>query len=351
MYVSKEYILLLFGLFVIFFVVTLFNSVNHELNNLDQYKGLFYILVPVFLILYSSGLDRNAVALALMIGCLIAVVFGYYRFITGDAGLVTEHALGYWGIRYTQASRNSDVLYPLVLLVLSVSLHAGTKKYYLKIIYTFLSIIGCVALILSYSRGAWIAAFVACLLLMANKKSTALLYVGVISTVLFSFILLVKMIGDNQPDVLNDVITRFMSIFDWEKQEVSSNLGRLVLIKLTLQEIISHPLGVGAQNFKLAFGGDFIAGNAENAYLNIALEGGIMALVIFVVINLKLINKSAHIAKYGVGGGQISPQHGKLALSLIVAMDLYFIFNYEANSIFVWAVIGCVLLFCFPKRT
>lgn len=132
--------------------------------------------------------------------------------------------------------------------------------------------------------------------------------------------------------------------------------GRLLMWKVSFQMIGKHPFGVGLGNFSGAYGDaqasyfasgkaslseEYIAGNPEyafNEYLQIMIESGIVAFLLFILICIFALRNSIKSKKWGIVGG---------LLSLLV----FAFFSYPFN------ILPCLILFVFflamsnPKPT
>lgn len=138
-----------------------------------------------------------------------------------------------------------------------------------KIFFSFSALLIFAAWLLTFSRGAYLAIVslsVFLVFFLLEKRKLAL-----ILAILFLFL----------GALSSPVGQRFLSSFDLEE---GSNRGRLEIWKHASQTILANPFGVGIGNYPLKFSP--IASYrdpiyAHNAYLDIAVEAGIVSLALF----------------------------------------------------------------------
>ena len=100
--------------------------------------------------------------------------------------------------------------------------------------------------------------------------------------------------------------------------------GRALMWKISLQAAMKHPLGVGLGNFSSAYGEaqadyfatgkgtdteELVAGNPDygfNEYLQIAVEGGVISLGLFLAIIIMSLRKLIRNKKWGIAGSMVS---------------------------------------------
>jgi hypothetical protein len=317
---------------------------GHIVDN-QQYVGIGYILAFPILALIFRQLKVVWLLSALLSGCVLALSIGYIRFITLSGGIPSEHALGYWGIRYLPATRNSDVLYAIVSSLIATGLYASASTRLIRVVLMFVSIASFAAVIVSLSRGAWLAlltGYVALLWFTRQQHIPVRRRVQAIGVIVLMGIVFVTWF--NPAGTYSDydaIIDRMHSITDASDPSVS-NRDRINLAMDAVVGILRHPTGVGVGNIAYALGRPMGSiGSAENAWLTIGLEGGWFALAAFSLVLLWVFLSINPIAS-----GRSVTDNGLLSAigtALVVAICSYLMFNYELNSLFLWSVLATVL--------
>lgn len=292
--------------------------------------GLLYPFL--FLLLHRRWLPaRKLFVLAVLISCAAILLVGWYRFTTGDGGSAAEHALGYWGIKYTQSTRNADAFIPLLSLMLIVSIFAaGRLRLGASIILSTLFLMGFAALCLTYSRGGWVAfaAFLALVSLRWKRAGKYLFIFAVVGMLLVLFINLGSVTTETLP-----LVSRVSSLFTDSVE--SSNVERIRLVMYALHVISLNPvLGVGPGNFGCCFGADYLdvigLNHPENLFLHFAAEYGVISLIGLAALVFRSIKQ---------GMTQLAPTPW-LAASMLTAGSVWYLFNSELFSIVTWCLLG-----------
>ena len=307
----------------------------------DNLKWIPYIIGFPLLATILSRLSERVMWIALLVACMITVILGYYRFVFLEGGIQAEHLLGYWGIRYTPATRNSDVLYPLVAAILSVGLISNASSQTIRALLTITASLSITAVVLTQSRSGWIALLVAAVTMywtafrpLRSKK------VSIVWPLLAIVVPLV--IVTSLPEQYSDLLLSRAKTILGVEQEVgeASNVERMERYTSVVRVMASNPLGIGVGNFSCAVGEtDIEVKHAENAYLTLTIEGGWVAGMSFIAILLYLFQRlRKQEQSRRTSGGQV----GGIPETLLVALATYFLFNDEVNSLFVWSLLSVV---------
>jgi O-antigen ligase len=197
------------------------------------------------------------------------------------------------------------------------------------------------AIIFSFSRGAWLGLIAAMLIYALTERKT--LWVFVIMT-----LILIGLIIGYSP-----VSNRFASITDLS---FSSNLLRFQIWKTTWNMIKHHPyLGIGMGNFMVVFR-DYAPPDfqnrafpfAHNIFLQILAEGGILTLFPFTAIIILTFLKGIRIIKYSQGFPQKIGLASTVALVAILIQNQFdcTIYSFHMGPLF-WMLVG---LICFTEK-
>jgi hypothetical protein len=282
-----------------------------------------------------------------VVGLFVATAFGFFHFITGIAGIESERALGYWGIRYMPATRNSDVLYPLLGMICGIwwlMVGVGLRQ---KLLGLLLGGACTIAVVLSYSRGAWLAAFVgiAVLLLVARVSAVGItaILLGFMVIAGVGFGVATELSNLLNMDLADGLSARVTSIWNPSADSTSSNDIRADILMASIAASFQYPLGVGAGNYRY-FINDPELGNAENALFTVLGEAGWFGAIALAWIIYRLLFASfSAIAWHAEAGASRVESRLIPASGLAVTSLVYFQFNHELNGIAAWLIIGATL--------
>lgn len=282
----------------------------------------------------------RAFATALFAALLVVTLVGWYRFVTVTGGTVVEHGFGYWGIKYTASTRNSDALAPMLLssmaLVTLLRLPAGAAPGRRLALWIALAV-ALPALALTFSRGAWIAV----LLLLLSSSGTSwrvlvrmALLLAIAGTVLLALAAIVAPDTFSSAVDLVALLQRVQSIYDPEIQ--SSNDERARLLTYAVEVGLEHPLfGAGAARFNCCaaqLGFPELADNLhpENIFLHLFSEYGLLpAVSTFMILVMA--------AWRGLRSDRSAP---RLAGAALAAFIVWLQLNSELPSLFIWSLLG-----------
>lgn len=244
----------------------------------------------------------------LLTSALIVSIYAIVQYFGIDPLKVKSHLTGAVS---TMGNRNFLGSYLTLIMPISMFLFIRSRK----IIYFILSGIFFMALLCSYTRGAWIA-FLACMILFVylvyKHKLSYRRYLGLI--VLFFIIGIAFNITDN-----NQTLVRARSIgkdiaktFDSSSSSESLGSGRIYIWKNALRLIPDRPiLGSGPDTFGIVFMRKFdglksktydnngkpfevevYIDKAHNEYLQIAVTNGVPAAIIYISFIVLIIVKT-----------------------------------------------------------
>ena len=310
----------------------------------QQYVGIGYIFAFPILALIFRHVKVAWLLWALLGGCVLAVSIGYIRFLTLGGGVPSEHALGYWGIRYLPSTRNSDVLYAIVSSLVATGLYAIARARLIRVMLMFIAIASLAAVMFSLSRSAWLAVSTGYLTLLWFTRHQDLAIrrrARTIGVIVFVGIVAVLGLNPNETDTGYDVVVdRMRSIADASDPSVS-NRERMYLAMDAVDGLLRFPTGIGVGNAAYALGRPVSSvGSAENAWLTLGLEGGWLALAAFSLILLWL-SLSIISIPYNRSITQ-DDLFSAIGMALLVAICSYLMFNYELNSLFLWSILAVV---------
>lgn len=209
--------------------------------------------------------------------------------------------------------------------------------------YGMISLMGFVAIFLSFSRAAYIA-LIASLLIFA-----ALGFKNIFSQKIKTFLLL-GIVFLAMISVFSPVTGRFLDIFS---REDGSNIGRVQILKDGLNIFKDNILfGVGIGNAPLRYNEDIEyrnPTNSHNTYLEIAIENGILGLVLWIGLILGMIFRLVAMSLRQVGDRQEYPMVLGVvcALAFFAIHSLFEVFLYSPINLSVLMILmalGSILL-------
>lgn len=289
-------------------------------------------------------------AKGLALGILAVVMLGTYRFVTGEGGLPTEHLLGYWGIKYTEATRNSDALAPLLACLIALAATVRGRELgvpsWLRPLWWGVLGLSLPTLVLTYSRSAWLALLVFALA-FAGAGLRRLLVLGLASAL--SLLVLVVVVVFWAPGILElvgdaaSLLERLRSIYDPTVD--SSNAERRRLLAYAFDLGWSYPLlGAGSGRFECCFTAlGYLdlrdALHPENLFFHLLSEFGMpvaaAAVLLFVSAIASGLRPRADIRQRAAG-------------AFLLAMFTWLQFNSELPSLLVWVLLGLSMAAAVP---
>lgn len=161
----------------------------------------------------------------------------------------------------------------------SIALWATAQTKLHKIFFLLAAVLLGLCDIATFTRGGYLALTVAALVVMplVSKQTVKKIIFGVCFFVLLFFIV-------PKNPATNPVAGRVVSTFNINE---GSNQGRIAMWKLALSTISKHPQGVGIGAYPLSIDPDATYRTpiyAHNAYLDIAVELGFIAMIVFIII-------------------------------------------------------------------
>lgn len=312
-----------------------------------KYAGfILFVAITAQVIREKDVLVR---AWSLLLGAVtFATTVGFVRFVSGTGGIASEHVLGYWGIHYLPSTRNSDALYPLVGLLICIGFatasHGRGARRSLNRTMVQVSCLGvaaycAVAVILSMSRGAWLAAIAGLTVVSVDglRRSRALGRMALAATLALGTLVLIVSLWPNRVGALG---ARWTSIFDPTSRV--SNGKRLDLASQAISIIALHPLGVGVGNIGSHLSETFRGYWVENAYLNMAAEAGVLGgLGLCVLVVWPIVSSFRSTMRTEIR---------QVCLSVSVGTATFLLFNVELTGMLYWTVAG-LLAACAASMT
>jgi len=304
--------------------------------------GLLFLLVIVNTIDSKDKLDN--LLLTMVVAGLITASYAVYQF---HAGVIATEVNKAWVDlvenptvmnRAYAVFENPNLLaqYTILISMLSIGTLLSVKRFSYQLLCSATVVVAAYCLLLTYSRGGWLA-FVGALLILALFKNKAL-----------ASIVLAAAAGVYTMLPLS-ITSRLATITSTKD---TSNLYRLDTWSSTLEVIKNHwetGVGLGRRAFSRVFYTHMINSNtvphSHNLYLQLISEFGILGLAIFcwlfiviLRIGLKLSSLRDTWARSITAGVM-----GAFAGFFIHSMVDYFLWYYKI-AIFIWLLVAIVLV-------
>jgi len=334
--------LLLYFLVMFYATVTSVSFRDSAGEFLIPVTGLIYLFVIVNIFDSQEKLDNLIICLA--VAGMITASYAVYQFYTGVNAVELKKE---W-VDLTQnpelrnrayaVFENPNLLaqYLIMLSTLSLGAAFGTKKAGLRIFFSSTTAIAAFCLVLTYSRGGWVA-FVAALVVLALFKNKLLVQVMAVAGILAYSAL---------PASVTHRLSTITSLKD------TSNLYRLDTLQSTLSLIKTHwetGVGLGRKAFARVYYTHMINSNvvphSHNLYLQIISEFGILGLVVFSWLFIGIFRIGLKIgATINAGVRNLNAGvMGALAGFFIHSIVDYFLWYYKLG-ILIWLLVAIVLV-------
>jgi O-antigen ligase len=219
-----------------------------------------------------------------------------------------------------------------------ISLAIGSKKY--KHRYAVLAICSLIGLIITGSRGGMLATSAGIMLLLFSIR-TDVGFDKKIMIPIFS-VLASCIIWFALPEYYQSLVIDRFSVFGQKKIDWGhASAGRLHLLEIGLKSWADSPvIGYGWDGFRT-----MVKSASHNDYLNVLFNGGIFALIFYLLIFLnyaKILSKANYIAI----GNDYFLLKGVRAGFTALLISLLFV-NLLNAGVLVWSFLGVVAKFCF----
>lgn len=271
-------------LFLFFSALSLLNSGTYLNKSLHALFAKWMQYMGICIIIQDIARDRKVVKNGMFVflfGALIAVSSGLSQYFFGNEFLRNKGATvmnnGWHAMTASFAHYNSFGAYLVVVLALTGALLLAGNCYSLKT-FTLLifSMFSTAAIMLTFSRGSWIALFISFILMLITVRKNFVWLIPI-------FFMIVA-IG-----LLPEIRERLYSTF-----KAGGDTDRLRYWSVTLKMIKVHPFfGIGIGTFMANFPKynlrEVFVSYAHNCYLQIWAETGIFSLISFIAFVVSVV--------------------------------------------------------------
>ena len=327
---------------LLFMLFTLISGIfNKGLASFENSLVIIALSLTYFLvsnILVNRRLAENAVKIITLSSAPVAI-YGIINYYVSDAHPEwTDPMFTAIKARATSTFGNPNVyaVYLVVAVIFSVALALDRSHGKLAILYAVISALNIYALIITWTRGAWLAVILAAIgfAVIRSRRCPKLL--------LFPVILVPLAI----PFIPSGIIERFLSIFSITDSSAITRLSVWRSSVLMFIDNIFIGIGVGRDAFSeefLKYAEESVtAEHSHNLFLEIGCELGIFAMLLFVFLLLIRIRHRATYAKYVRGSSvdNLCTISGTALLALLVFGMTDYIWYNSTMLVLFWAVFG-----------
>lgn len=252
----------------------------------EAIKRVGYVAVGALVVALGRR-DRAVVSSGLLTYALVAAGMAVVGFALLAQGSGEASQAFYFGLHYTTSSRNGDAYFLLLPAFVALGfLSTATVRPVVRALTAVAFILLAVGLLLSFSRGAWLAtaAGLALFLLLARGHRRPLL--AVLAVIAIAAALIVSQV--TRVPVASQLYDRAASIAQFTNAPSNSNSERLRLLEDSAGLIAQHPLtgtGVGLLEGAYSQLPDVIGlAHAENAYVTVLAEYGLLGLCSLILV-------------------------------------------------------------------
>lgn len=355
-YIDKVGKLILF-FFAWSFMVSYFNAPDHFYSIMQTFNllssAIIYFIIINFLntqFLMNKFL-KHYLRAGVIFSCLgvvsfIGANFGYY--IQG-INLTDDLSIAY-GVYSTMREPNVFGSYCLIYFILTfvLTLHKGNTVEIPRTLVTFCFIFSGMGLLLSFTRGAWISAFLCITVIIFLSKASfqfiraaiPVKYIFLISIILFLLI--------------SNFVSGFLLSYKLSNliEYQSGTGGYRILVWLdAIDNILRNPfLGYGTYSFASFFPSIFINGELArawigNIYLTILHDTGLIGFLIFFGFIIVILKRSLrNIKKIEI----IHPPYALIIFGFtfaLISILIAFIFTMALSYVYSWMVIGLLSVY------
>lgn len=288
--------------------------------------------------------DLSKVIQLMLIGATLVALYGIWQYWVGlqtPEGWIQKTVEKDITTRVFSVLGNPNGLggFLILFLPLSFSLYFAAKGIWAKVYYAVISGVMLLALGYTYSRGAWIgvAAGIFFLAFLRDKRLAVPVVAGALAA----------------PILKPSIINRFTVLFSPEYMEASERFGRIFVWSKSVELITRFPIfGIGPGMFKYYVYNKFgwVAYAAENYFLQIGVEAGLLGLFAFLWFLLTFFKYSLAILKGTWGNKAEDPFTRAVIIGAMGGTVAVAVHNLTTNiwgvlivSVLNWFLLGAVL--------
>lgn len=246
--------------------------------------GLLIVCFTLFAIILQNSVNTrkklDTLIIFIIISGVIVSLYGIYQYvfgITGDAAWVDADLFSDITNRVFSTLGNPNVLSEYLLLVIpfACAQFFASKKWYVKGLFFIFAGIMALCMVLTYSRGGWLALLIAAFIFLILLDRRFIL-LGILAVIALYFVL---------PDT---VINRFTSIGNMSdtstSYRVSIWLGTLAMLRDYWISGVGPGIGAFNKVYPAYSFNNILAPHSHNLFLQLVCETGVAGLILFIII-------------------------------------------------------------------
>ncbi len=310
--------------------------------------GMYFVFLTIYFLVVNSYIRKTWIYRGIkliVISTSIVAILGIFEDGVVSSSWVDMSVFSDIGGRISSFLGNPNMLgvYLVIVFPLIMAQAVSAERKFHKMCYAICALAVFACTVMTWSRGAWLGIIFATLLflVMYNFKNIWIIVAGIVSFPIWVMLL---------PE---SIIRRFLSILTMSDSSVIYRFNTWRGVLSMIWDHLFTGIGVGESAFKNVYALYAVSGtetvmHSHNIFLQIALEIGIVGLLIFMFIMLMFIQKT-------LGGIGIRKHDSKSRImilagfsgimgSLVMGLFDYIWYNYRVFLIF-WAVISlCIAM-------
>jgi putative inorganic carbon (HCO3(-)) transporter len=294
----------------------------------SEFSGTFIRCVVMFIVMVNAVRTekrlKGLLFLAIAVSCFLSVgALNDYRL-----GLLTVEGYRVGGVGTGLFGNSNDMAFHLVTIMpIAIALALAARGIVRKVVFAVSVALMVGAVVVTYSRGAFLGGLVALVFLAWNfGRRNRLTFFAVGAVVLLIFLALVP----------GNYSVRLLSIFVPSLDPVGSSSARQGELFRSLYVAIRHPLlGIGMGNYapEMSYTGLV----THNSYTQVASEMGVTALAIYIMFVVAPLKKLGQIARETIGQ-RAESRYYYLAVGLQASLLAYLVSSFFASVAYLWYV-------------
>lgn len=293
-----------------------------------QFSGTFIRCVVIFIVMVNAVRTerrlKGLLLLAIAVSCWLSVgALNDFRL-----GNLTVEGYRVAGVGEGIFGNSNDMAFHLVTIMpIAIALIFSTRGIFRKVVFAVSVALMTGAIVVTYSRGAFLGGLVAIGFLawkLGRSNRLIILLVGTIAFLLFLAL------------APGNYAVRLLSIFVPSLDPVGSSGARQGELFRSLYVALRHPLlGVGMGNYSSEMSYRGLV--THNAYTQVASEMGIAALVVYTMFVVTPIKRLGQVARESLSARADSSYY-YLAVGLQASLLAYLVSSFFASVAYLWYV-------------
>lgn len=294
----------------------------------SEFSGTFIRCITIFIVMVNAVRTerrlKGLLLLAIAVSCWLSLgALNDYRL-----GLLTVEGYRVAGVGKGIFGNSNDMAFHLVTIMpIAIALIFSSRGMFRKVVFAVSVALMLGAIVVTYSRGAFLGGLVALGFLAWNLGRNNRLAIFALGTVVILLFLAAAP---------GNYLVRLLSIFIPSLDSVGSSSARQGELFRSLYVALRHPLfGIGMGNYSTEM--SFTGLVTHNAYTQVAAEMGAAALIIYTLFVVSPLKTLGQIARETVTE-RASSRYYYLAVGLQASLLAYLVSSFFASVAYLWYV-------------